>query len=323
MKKLITVLLFTLSLISSFYCSAKNSDNTSAKVWLEHLSTSLKTLNFSTSFVVVKNNQAEPYHWYHGVDHGRELEILSLLNGPRQDTLRKGNVVSYIEPNRRPYSVKSERISGPIPSIFSENIDVLSDSYDFISVGKSRILGRAAQMIRIVAKDGYRYGYWLWLDQESGLLLKMAVITRKGHLLEQVQFTYLEITKKPAESLERLIKIKFPDVIDIPNKIDNSRFAWQINWLPLGFKQIKADRHNIDITKQAVEFRLFSDSLVDISVYVSPSQISERAVEYVKDGATIVLNQIMHNEEISVVGKIPPSTAKAIADSVSFRKNIP
>ena len=33
-----------------------------AESWLQQLSTSLNTLNFSTSFVVVKNNHAEPYH---------------------------------------------------------------------------------------------------------------------------------------------------------------------------------------------------------------------------------------------------------------------
>ena len=34
------------------------------------------------------------------------------------------------------------------------------------------------------------------------------------------------------------------------------------------------------------------------------------------DGATVVLNQVVNGFEVSVVGKIPANTAKAIADSV-------
>jgi sigma-E factor negative regulatory protein RseB len=297
----------------------------SAKMWLEKLSLSLKTLNFSTSFVVVKNNQAEPYHWFHGVsDDGavgnNELEILAILNGPRHDILRKGHVVSYIEPEIAPYSVLSHHISGPIPAILSGDVSALEKSYEFISVGRSRVLGRSAQLIRLVSKDQHRFGYWLWLDKDSGLLLKLALITRKGQLLEQIQFTHLDITEQIAESLKKLQMSDLPPVVDIPASHHNSKLLWQVNWLPSGFESIKANRHRISSTKQPVEFMLFNDGLVDVSVYVSQSNIKKRAVEFVMDGATVVLNQVNHGYEVSVVGKIPFNTAKAIADSVAFKK---
>jgi len=263
----------------------------SAKVWLKNLSTSLKTLNFSTSFVVVKNNQAEPYHWFHGVVDNNELEILAILNGPRRDILRKGHIVSYIEPEIAPYSVLSQQISGPIPTILSGDISSLEKSYEFISVGRSRVLGRSAQLIRLVSKDQHRFGYWLWLDKESGLLLKLALITRKGQLLEQIQFTHLDITEQIAESLQQLQSAELPPVVDVPASHPNSELLWQVNWLPSGFEQIKANRHRIPSTKQPVEFMLFNDGLVDVSVYISKSNVKKRAVEFVMDGATVVLNQ--------------------------------
>lgn len=288
-----------------------------AKVWLERLSSALKEINFNTSFVVVKNNQAEPYHWFHGIDeNGVELEIFATLNGPRRDILRKGNVVSYIEPEVPPYSVESEQVSGPIPAILSGDIASLAPSYEFISVGRSRVLGRGAQLIRIVSKDQDRFGFWLWLDQESGLLLKMAIISRKGQLLEQVQFTHLEITDKLVDTLQQLQVAELPSVIGDGNSNQNQELSWRVNWLPSGFKKIKSNRHRLLATKQPVEFVLFSDGLVDVSVYVGASQDKKRDVEYVKDGATLVLNQVINGFEVSVVGKIPSATAKAIADSI-------
>ena len=127
--KLISSLLILLSV--NFSVSAIENDQ--AKTWLDRLSQSLNQLNFNTSFVVVKNNQAEPYHWFHGVgDGGIELEILALLNGPRRDILRRGDVVSYIEPEFPPYSITSHHIVGPIPAIFRGDMSTLEVSYNFI-----------------------------------------------------------------------------------------------------------------------------------------------------------------------------------------------
>jgi len=312
-------LLSSILLLLSISFSAVAEESKSAKAWLERLSSSLQSLNFSTSFVVIKNNQAQPYHWFHGIDdNNNELEIISSLNGPRRDILRIGDVVSYIEPESPPYSVRSKQISGPIPAILSGDITQLESGYDFISVGKSRILGRPAQLIRIEAKNAYRFAYWLWLDQKSGMLLKLSIVTKKGQQLEQIQFTHLDVTENLSETLLQLPSTELPVIVDIPQKYQQQKLQWQVNWLPKGFKQINSNRHKISLTKQPVEFMLFSDGLVDISIYVNGTKEQQREVDFVMDGATLVLNQVNKGIEVSVVGKIPSQTAKAIADSITI-----
>lgn len=330
MKSLSTLIItFVTSLFMSF--SAMSADEEQAKLSLERLSLALRQLNFNTSFVVVKNNQAEPYHWLHGIIDNQdnnetvdtvELEILALLNGPRRDILRINNTVSYIEPEYTPYSINSEQISSPIPSAFGGDISILEQNYYFVSSGKNRVLGRAAHLVRIVPKDAHRFGYWLWLDQESNLLLKLAVITRQGKLLEQIQFTHLEITNSISENLKQLQETELPKVLDIADMQKNTDLAWQVNWLPDGFEPIRADRHRINSSKQPVEFMLFNDGLIDISVYVNPSSEKQRPIEFASDGATLVLNQVINNIEVSVVGKIPLETAKQIVSSVSFNNQV-
>jgi len=326
-KSLLLVLLLSSLLNACISFSAFAESDEQAKLSLQRLSKSLQQLNFNTSFVVVKNNQAEPYHWLHGISQSTndnspvELEVLALLNGPRRDVLRVGNTVSYIEPEYAPYSIISEQISGPIPTVFRKGISTLENNYHFVSVGRSRILGRAAQLIRIVPKNNERYGYWLWLDQQSGLMLKLAIITSKGKLLEQIQFTHLEITDTLSGDLLQLQQTDLPKIIDISLNKKNTEHLWQVNWLPSGFNKVKSDRHRINNSKKAVEFKLFNDGLVDVSIYVNPSQDEQRPVEFAYDGATIVLNQVVHNIEVSVVGKIPLVTAKKIVASVSFTEN--
>ncbi len=310
-------------LLLSFNLSAltPTPDTPSAKLWLERLSQSLRQLNFTTSFVVVKNNQAEPYHWLHGVSkEGTELEIFTHLNGPRRDILRQGPIVSYIQPEQEPFSVISDDARAPIPTILRGDINELEGSYRFISVGRSRVLGRVAQLVRIVAKDKYRFSYWLWLDQKTGLLLKMAVVTRQGQLLEQVQFTHIEVGEQLSESLAQFQLTELPKVNKSNNNQQNKQLSWQVNWLPQGFSVVKSNQHNLSNYNQSsdkpVEFMLFSDGLVEVSVYVNPSPEKFRTPEYANDGATMVFNHILQGVEVGVVGDIPLLTAKKIAESI-------
>ena len=307
-------------LLLSFNVSAVAADLEPAKRWLEQLSQSLRQLNFTTSFVVVKNNQAEPYHWLHGIgENGLELEVFSHLNGPRRDVLRQGSIVSYIEPDQEPYSVRSPDARTPIPAIFRGDISELEDSYRFISVGRSRVLGRVARLVRIVAKDKYRFSYWLWLDQKTGLLLKMAVLTRQGHLLEQIQFTHLEVSEQLSDSLKQFQSTELPAVSKGKQQL-NKTLSWQVNWLPEGFKVVKSNQHRLNSYSRNgdkdVEFMLFTDGLVDVSVYINPSQEKFREAEYANDGATLVFNHIVQGIEIGIVGDIPLPTAKKISESI-------
>ena len=61
----------------------------------------------------------------------------------------------------------------------------------------------------------------------------------------------------------------------LPITQDFERLAWQVNWLPNGFKQIKSNIHRISTSQQAVEFMLFNYGLVDVSVYVTLARISK------------------------------------------------
>ena len=176
-----------------------------------------------------------------------------------------------------------------------------------------------AQLIRIEAKNAHRHAYWLWLDQQSSMLLKLSIVTKQGQPLEHIQFTHLDITDKPSESVLQLHETELPVLVDIPVDYQKQQLQWDVKWLPEGFKQINSNRHKISMTKQPVEFMLFSDGLVDISIYVNASKEKQRNSDFAMDGATLVLNQVNEGIEVSVVGKIPSKTAKKIADSITIK----
>lgn len=308
-----------LVVVSVFFSSGLwASDGLSAKQLLKDMATAVHQRNFDASFVVVKGKSMEPYRWLHGNQGGVEVELLSLLNGAGLEMIRIGDNVTYFEPQSEPYTIQTDSIAGPIPEVLFKNIESLKHSYDFVLGGKGRIVDRPAQLVRLESKDDSKYNYWLWIDTESSLLLKSAYVNQQGEMLEQLQLTHISVTESPAEQLQELAEKQFPaPVSGLLTELETTgKNNWQIGWLPEGFELLKSDRHKLDLNNELADYYLFSDGLVDISVFVQRPLPGQRPSGALSSGATTVYVHNTSAFDVSVVGKIPAMTAKAIAESV-------
>ncbi|MFY8272971.1 MucB/RseB C-terminal domain-containing protein [Pseudoalteromonas sp. SSDWG2] len=286
-----------------------------AKQWLDDMATAVKQRNFVASFVVVKDRAMEPYRWSHGVHDNKELELLTLLNGAGLEMVRVDDQVTYYEPQATPYSVKTSAISGPIPEVLFGDITSLEESYNFVLGNKGRIAGRPAQLIRIEAKDEDKYSYWVWLDTETSLLLKSAYVNNAGEFLEQLQLSHLNVTEMPAAELIEMSQREFPQALPSIAAL-NDEGSWQIGWLPQGFELLKSDRHKLNLNNELADYYLYSDGLIDVSVFVQRPLAGQRPSGSLTSGATTIY---IHNAgafDVSVIGNIPVQTAKNIAESV-------
>ncbi|WP_227732619.1 MucB/RseB C-terminal domain-containing protein, partial [Yersinia proxima] len=64
------------------------------------------------------------------------------------------------------------------------------------------------------------------------------------------------------------------------------------------------------------ESRLYSDGLFSFSVNVNPAGKDAPSEQSLRQGRRTVHTEARNNVEITVVGELPPSTAKRIADSI-------
>ncbi|UAA40071.1 MucB/RseB C-terminal domain-containing protein [Paraneptunicella aestuarii] len=287
-----------------------------AVVWLDKLRSSLHNLNYRITFVVTKpNGESEPYLWRHGVQDGIEMEHLSLLNGPGREAFRIGNKVSYFEPNGEPYSIRSNYINGPIPKQFFKPPELLQNAYDIVLVGKSRISGLPAQQIRIVSADGSRYSFTVWLAYDSGLLLKLDLLDMEGKLIEQIQVTSIHVSDEPDEYFTKIERDKLPEIASV-HRHKGFSHQWKIDWLPKGMAIIKEDVHQLPMTGELVDYVLLSDGLVDVSVYMRELQGQLPESGWLRHESTTLLSLNNGTMEVTIVGKIPPKTANAIASSI-------
>ncbi|WP_105190577.1 MucB/RseB C-terminal domain-containing protein [Pseudoalteromonas sp. T1lg48] len=302
-------------LLSLWLFPAQAMSEMTAKQWLDNMASAVKQRNFVASFVVVKDRAMEPYRWSHGIHEGQELELLTLLNGAGLEMVRVDDRVTYYEPQAQPYSVKTSAISGPIPEVLFGNVEQLAQNYNFVLGNKGRIAGRPAQLLRIEAKDQDKYSYWVWLDTETSLLLKSAYVNNQGEFLEQLQLSHINVSETPAPELLEISRREFPAPLP-RNEEPSDQGSWQIGWLPQGFELLKSDRHKLNLNNELADYYLYSDGLVEVSVFVQRPLAGQRPSGSLTSGATTIY---IHNAgafDVSVIGNIPVSTAKNIAESV-------
>lgn len=313
MKKLLISAL-TLFCVNSTTAFAEEE---SAEALLYQMNEASQHLNYELSYILVKKNSIEPLLYRHARQDDQQLAHLVYLSGPVREVIRRGDEVSYIEPGVEPFTIESGNMVAPtIPMLNTDGAE-LSRYYDFVKVGRAREAGAACQVLRVVPKDGLRYSYVVWVDEKSHLPLRADLLDRDGEVLEQYRTISFSVSERLAEIMAGLNKVQLPEVLKLPKGSVQETF-WQVTWVPDGFQAMELNRYRMAMTERLVESQMYSDGLFNFSVYVSASDNYSLKGQLVRQGRRTLHSVVKGENEISVVGDIPPATAQRIAQSVMF-----
>lgn len=307
-------------LAALFSCGANAAEPPSAAALLQQMQRAYHHYNFELSMVKVRQSDIEPLRFSHAQLGNRELSHLIYLNGRPSEYLQRGDEVSFFESGHDPYTLKGASMPGLWNALLDMELERVLKSYDPVVTGRSRIAGMAAQMIRLVPKDGAKYGFMLWLEQESGLLLRTDLLDGDGNLVEQYLGVDLRIFPEPSPWLKQLDKASLPPAVRVKEAYTEPQvpLGWAPGWVPAGFSVASSDRHQLAGTQQTVDYLLLTDGLVDVSIYISPRDSTEPLQrQLLMQGATSLLRFVNdHNVEVTIVGEIPAATAQRIAGSL-------
>ncbi|WP_119468177.1 sigma-E factor regulatory protein RseB [Vibrio cholerae] len=313
MKKLLISAL-TLFCVNSTTAFAEEE---SAEALLYQMNEASQHLNYELSYILVKKNSIEPLLYRHARQDDQQLAHLVYLSGPVREVIRRGDEVSYIEPGVEPFTIESGNMGAPtIPMLNTDGAE-LSRYYDFVKVGRAREAGAACQVLRVVPKDGLRYSYVVWVDEKSHLPLRADLLDRDGEVLEQYRTISFSVSERLAEIMAGLNKVQLPEVLKLPKGSVQETF-WQVTWVPDGFQAMELNRYRMAMTERLVESQMYSAGLFNFSVYVSASDNYSLKGQLVRQGRRTLHSVVKGENEISVVGDIPPATAQRIAQSVMF-----
>ena len=262
----------------------------------------------------------------HKVVDGVERERVVHLNGPVREILRTGDEVARIlQPGDELLELEGDIPAGPYGRLFARRFDRIGTYYDVAVNGQDRVAGRRAVRLLVHPRDGDRFGYRLWLDEETGLLLRSELRDTDHAHLEIFQFTALRIgddvdAKDLVPATEGALVRHLSTASTAPAPAPP---AWQARWVPPGFELNSADVRRTPDNPRDVSTLVFSDGLATFSVFVEAMPETGAGSVVSRAGATVALTHLASSQGgdhlVTVVGEVPVATARRIAAGV-YRK---
>jgi len=329
-----------LSLLVLFFSTAsvalEELSQEAASKWLQRMSEALHNLNYEGVFVYQHGEQLTSMRLVHGVNKQGEHERLVNLSGTSREVIRSNNKVTCILPDNQSVVVEKQNQNRQgFPYLLPKQLEQISNLYRFELGQRARVSGLMSQQILILPKDQYRYSYELWIDIDSGMLIKAEVRDEK-HIVEQFMFVTLRFMPNFPQDLLKL-NLKQNEFLannhrrtstTEPAKMED--ISWQVGFLPAGFKlhhyqhQFQSQPENINLssvsTNEPVHHLVYSDGLATISVFIETLQQHQKAMIGASPlGAVNSYASIVGHTQITVVGEVPEKTVREIAESVRYR----
>lgn len=294
--------------------------------WLRQMSQASQNLNYRGIFVYQHNGQLEAMQLIHRAADGAEQERLVALTGEAREVIRDQERVTCILPKSKAVMVDKSIPRKPFPAELPQDLDALSRHYEFLAMGEDRVSGLPSKVVAIRPRDGYRYGYRLWLEQASHLLLRSDLVDADGQAIEQMMFTQMEIQDDVLDSSELLPALQGEDYTVMghtdPDHPEHTAVVedspWQVDWLPAGFMLTHRNQHQMPSHRDPVEHLVFSDGLATVSVYIEPSRPGGLAGAS-RMGAVNAAGRVVDGHQVTVVGEVPRQTVEKIGLSVQRR----
>lgn len=290
--------------------------------WLLRIHRAAQTLNYQGTFVYQHGGRLDTMRVFHRAEGGVVRERLISLTGPAREVIRTDDEVLCYLPDQKSVYVEHRRLDGKgFVTIEPERLPDLEQNYS-IELGKrARVAGRPAQQLLIRARDDYRYGYTLWADVETALLLKADLVNDRGKVLEQFMFTHIAIGGKiPASALEPQTPVEgLTWYRDNRVRTEAPTKSWRAQRLPKGFKLSSSVMRRLPKADRIVEQLVYSDSLAAVSVFVEKldgGATTEVLEGPMRMGALHALGKVLDGHYITVVGEVPPKTIVMIGSSL-------
>ncbi len=274
-------------------------------------------------FIHVRGDQIELMRVVHRRVEDKRLELLVSENGEVREIRRLGKRCACLWPEREQvmlgdYPNMNSRLSGER----FEAIDELGDDYRLIDLGGTRVAGVGCNLMAVVPRDDYRYGYKLCIGERKPLLLRMSIYDERGHPIEHNQFTQLG-------SLES-VELTFQD--DLLEGIDEDferielggepverapirQSGWMVDPLPAGYEIRSRDWRRNPVTGQYFEHMVVSDGLATASVFVEKHDGDvARQVRRTDQGMTMAARRV-DDVRVTAIGDVPSSTVEALVEN--------
>ena len=286
--------------------------------WLQRIQQAALTQNYQGVFVYGQGRSMQSSRIVHLYENGQSRERLEVLDGQPREILRHNDEVHCLLPDVKTVLIERSSDRDAFPALFRGASQDLFKYYSLKHQGIERVAGLDADVLWLEPKDQWRYGYRIWADRATGLLLKAQTLNEKAQVVEQMAFTEIRI----GVAIDRnLLKQKYNTE---GWKIENTTASyealtqWSVKSVVPGFVKVREVRRTIG--GHSVGQFVFSDGLAAVSVFIEQWRDGKAGSENVgNQGAINMLSRRQGEWSLTVLGEAPPAAIRQFANAVEFK----
>ncbi len=318
MNRLLLFCVMTLSLNAV----ADTEDTESVRIWLDRMATAMDQVDYQGTFVYIQDGNIDSMRITHVHDDEGSSERLYSITGPRREIIRRNGELKCVFPEDRSIVIDQQLNSQVFPAIPVALLTSPDARYKLRLGGQERVAGHTAQLIEITPIDKFRYGYSLWLETGTGVLLKSVLRDADQLALAKLMFTEIRFGDdvdhselEPSTVDEEYVNVTPAVPTGVPAPL-NEQPRWQPAQLPPGFR-LSSHNHENRENGQVFEHLVYSDGLASVSVYIESVNEEHGLVSGLsRIGALNAYARQRNDLQITAIGEVPELTVKTIAETI-------
>ena len=284
---------------------------------------------------------------WHACDGAQQIERVDTLTGAPRSTFRHNDKLVTFMPETKVVRMEKREALGGFPEVLKPGSSSIPDFYAVKALGQERIAGLDSDVVQLMPKDTMRYGYRIWTEKKTSLVVKIQTLDANSAVLEQAAFSELQMDA-PVKMDKLLQKMAATEgyKIDQPalTKTTAAAEGWVLKNAVPGFKPMSCyKRTNAQTTPQNIAQNtaqgntatqasasagsdktmqwIFSDGLATVSLFVEEFDKARHTQEgLLAQGATNSLAKRVNDFWLTAVGEVPPQTLKAFAQGLERKR---
>ena len=300
--------------------------------WLLRIHEASRRRAYVGTFVVTSGAMQSSARIWHICDGEQQMQRVEALSGAPRSTFRRNDqVITFLPESKTAIAEKRESL-GLFPELLKSTASPIAQHYSVRRAGSERIAGLDSDVVVLQPKDDLRFGYRVWSEKKSGLVVKLQTLDAEGRVLEQAAFSELQLDApvsigKLAQMMDNTegYRVERPELV----KTTALAEGWTLRAPVAGFLPMScykrpaavADGHGGDATMQWI----FSDGLASVSLFVEQFDRKRHAQEgSTTVGATNTLSRRFADKAgewwLTLVGEVPRHTLNAFAQGLERKK---
>ncbi|NMF89337.1 siderophore-interacting protein [Aromatoleum petrolei] len=287
--------------------------------WLGRMATAGQRLNYYGTFIYQSGKNFETSRIAHMSDANGEHERLEVLDGSPREVIRSNSEVRCVLPDQKTVIVDRPGTRRAFPSRLPVAFGGLAENYRIRKGSVGRVAGLDAQQIILEPKDDLRFGYQLWAEVQSGLLLKARTVDDRGEIVEQFTFSDVKIGGEIDNDAFRPRITKSSDwrVVHANGvEVRKEDSGWALNAPLAGFSLVSVMRRPLGRDRGDALHMVYSDGLASISVFIEPNEGVRVEPGPFASGAINIYKRVVGQYLVTALGEVPLRSVQRLGDAI-------